>query len=136
MDFFGTTHQINLMRMLDPQVYVAFPLVNSSWRWLGGERFERTALNETCEWVQAIFTRIDGGWQEADYFSIEAECYKMKVEPDGIAVMSEIKQMFGDTAEIVEHVSEIVQSGADTANAVIQVYTNYKAATLEIPPLV
>ena len=58
----------------------------------------------------------------------------MKGEPDGGSLMSEIKQAFGDTAEITEHVAKIVQSGADSANAIIDVYRNYQAAKMKIPP--
>lgn len=48
---------------------------------------------------------MKGGWLEDDYVRIEAKCYKMKGEPDGTSIMSEIKQAFGDTAEIVDHVA-------------------------------
>ena len=52
----------------------------------------------------------------------------MKGEPDGDTLMAEIKKVFGDTAEIVGKVGDIVQTGTDSVNAVIDVYRNYKAA--------
>ena len=77
---------------------------------------------------------IPGGWWSDPYVTIGARCYKNLGEPDASSLMTEIKQAFGDANEIVGHVSDIVQSGADTANAVIEVYANYKAAKVGIPP--
>ena len=77
---------------------------------------------------------MPGGWFSDPYVKIGARCYKNLGEPDADSLMSEIKQAFGDANEIVSHVSDIVQSGADSANAVIEVYANYKAAKLGIPP--
>ena len=57
----------------------------------------------------------------------------MKGEPDGDTLMSEIKKAFGDTAEIVGKVGDIIQTGTDSVNAVIDVYRNYKAAQMNIP---
>ena len=48
---------------------------------------------------------MEGNWHQDDYVRISAQCYKMKGEPDGDTLMSEIKQAFGDTAEIVGSVS-------------------------------
>ena len=47
--------------------------------------------------------------------------------------MDEIKEVFGDTAEIVDEVSAIMQSGVYSTNDVISVYRNYKAAEMNIP---
>ena len=47
--------------------------------------------------------------------------------------MSEIKQAFGDTARITNHVANIVKSGAATADDIIDIFTNYHAAKIIIP---
>ena len=131
MDFFGTTHKVTVG--VGQQVNAYFPIVDRSWFWWDGDGRQRTGFNEACKWVQATFLGTKGGMFQDDYVRISAKCYKMKGEPDGGSLMTEIKQMFGDTAEIVGHVADIVQSGADSANAVISVYANYKAAKMGIP---
>ena len=82
-----------------------FPIVGPSWFWVDGDGWERTGFNEACKWVQATFRGMEGNWHQDDYVRISAQCYKMKGEPDGNTLMSEIKQAFGDTAEIVGSVS-------------------------------
>ena len=137
MDFFSTTHSVTVG--VGQQVNVNFPLVNGSWAWLDGDGWERTGFNAACKWVQATFRGMEGrGWpfNEDDYVRIQARCYKTKGEPDAASLMSEIKQAFGDAADITEHVAEIVQSGADSANAIIDVYRNFQAAKMKIPPQV
>ena len=131
MDFFGTTHKVTVG--VNQQVNAYFPIADRSWFWWDGDGRQRTGFNEACKWVQATFLGTKGGMFQDDYVRISAKCYKMKGEPDGGSLMTEIKQMFGDTAEIVGHVADIVQSGADSANAVISVYANYKAAKMGIP---
>ena len=106
MDFFSTTHSVTVG--VGQQVNVNFPLVNGSWAWLDGDGWERTGFNPACKWVQATFRGMEGrGWpfNEDDYVRIGARCYKTKGEPDAASLMSEIKQAFGDAAEITGHVN-------------------------------
>ena len=103
MDFLGVTHSVTVRN--EQQVNVYFPNVSGTWNWLDGDGWQRTGFNEACKWVQATFRGVEGRWWEDDYVRISAQCYKMKGEPDGNTLMSEIKQAFGDTAEIVGSVS-------------------------------
>ena len=103
MDFFGTTHSVTVG--VGQQVNASFPIVDRSWHWLDGDGWQRTGFNEACKWVQASFMGTDGGWWNDDYVRISAKCYKNRGEPDGGSLMSEIKQAFGDTAEITGHVA-------------------------------
>ena len=103
MDFFKLTHKVSLG--VGQQVNAYFPIVDRSWNWRDGDGWQRTGFNEACKWVQATFRGMKGGMFEDDYVRIEAKCYKMKGEPDGTSIMSEIKQSFGDTAEIVDSVA-------------------------------
>ena len=57
----------------------------------------------------------------------------MKGEPDGTTLMSEIKQAFGDVNDIATDLGKIIQTGADSANAVIDVYANFKKAKAGYP---
>ena len=78
---------------------------------------------------------MPGGWFRDPYVRIGARCYKNLREPDAASLMTEIKQALGDDAiEIMGHVHNIILSGADSANVVLAVYANYKAAELGIPP--
>lgn len=79
---------------------------------------------------------MPGNWHQDPYVKVESRCYKMKGEPDGSSLMTEIKDAFGDAADITQHAAMIIQSGCDSANAVIEVYGNYKAAKMGIPPQV
>ena len=60
----------------------------------------------------------------------------MKGERDGGTLMGEIKQAFGDVNDIATDLGNIIQTGANSAQAVMDVYASYKKAQMSYAPVV
>ena len=95
----------------------------SSWDWWD-EGKQRTGFNEACKWVYAKFSPVmpTGFPSYRDYaIRIEAKCFKFKGEPIGATAIDEIKKAFADTADIVDKIDKIVQSGCNSADAIMKI---------------
>ena len=128
-DWFNVPHKIDFGSDHNSgEIHVWFPNVAKYWNWRD-EDWQRTGFNEACKWVYASFRPQKGDWFRADSVRIDASCYKFKGEPMGSTLMDEVKKGFEDTAAIAKNIENIVQSGVNTTNNVLEIAAKISAAT-------
>ena len=95
-------------------------------------------MYEECQWVQAKFQPVTAKYRypsrmrEITYsVLVEASCYEYDGNPLSQTAISEVKEAFSDIASIDEVVANVVKSGVNVVDNVMQVISKIEASTAQ-----